>query len=69
MLPAGLNTKRRKGYPLQILQNIITERLIALALAAGEITNDLEDMQDDVDVPDDVEHILEELFEALQDKV
>jgi hypothetical protein len=29
----------------------------------------LEDMQEDVDVPDDVEHILEELFEALQDKV
>jgi hypothetical protein len=29
----------------------------------------LDDMQEDVDVPDDVEHILEELFEALQDKV
>ena len=51
------------------LQSIITERPIARALVAGEIANDLEDMQDDVDVPDDVEHILEELFEALQDRV
>lgn len=46
-----------------------TERPTARALAVDESTNDLEDMQDDVDVPDDVEHILEELFEALQDKV
>lgn len=46
----------------------MAERSIVRALAAEEITNDMEDMQN-VDVPDDVEPILEELLEALQDKV
>jgi hypothetical protein len=73
LLPAGLNTKRRKGHffsPISTSRTLFTERrLIARALVAGEIINDVEDMQDDVDVPDDVEHILEELFAALQDKV
>ena len=67
LLPAGLNTKRRKGHPLKFLPDYFTERPIARAL--GEITSDLVEVQDDVDVPDDVEHILEDLFEALQDKV
>jgi hypothetical protein len=48
---------------------MIAQGLIARTLVAGEIASDLADTQDDVEVPDDVEHILEELFEALQDKV
>ena len=47
----------------------MAERPIAPTLATGEIAGDLNNAQDDVEVPDDVEHILEELFEALQDKV
>ena len=71
MLPASLKTKSRKGPSSSIstLEPYYWKTDVARDLAAGEITNDLEGVQDDVDVPDDVEQILEELFEALQDKV
>jgi hypothetical protein len=61
--------REEKVQPLQFHQNMIAQGLIARTLVAGEIASDLADTQDDVEVPDDVEHILEELFEALQDKV
>ena len=71
LLPASLNRRNRKGPSSSISTRTLSlkESIIARALAASEITNDSEGVHDDVDVPDDVEHILEELFEALQDKV
>ena len=61
--------REEKVQPPRFHQNMIAQGLIARTLVAGGIASDLTDTQDDIEVPDEVEHILEELFEALQDKV
>ena len=70
LLPTGPDTNKRKGQLFRIsAKNIVTQKSIARALVADSIENEPDGTQNDIEVPDDVEHILEELFGALQDKV
>jgi len=70
MLPAKFNIARRKGKPVHLsLQYQIISYVVARIFKGTDPSDCVPRLDDDIEVPEDVEIVLEQLFQSLQDKV
>ena len=70
LLPGASNVRKKQGVRLfpSYLSWHESQTVIARVLVA-DATSNVVDVSDDIDVPEELEDILEKLFAALQDKV